>query len=102
MPHIRVEGIVAASNREPFVILTMDGVRAQLNIAEALKVAHDLQRLAANTEADAMLINYFKDHELPETALAALLHDFRDFRLRQENKPTDGTIENPDDPEKLQ
>jgi hypothetical protein len=96
MPHIRVEGIVAASNGEPFVILTMDGVRAQLNIAEALKVAKDLQRLAASTEADAMLVHFFKNHEFPDGALAALLHDFREFRLRQENKPTDGTIEDPD------
>jgi hypothetical protein len=76
-----VQGIVAARNGKPYVIIDNGETRiAQFSIAEARSVALDLMRAASYAEADAMLHGFFKKHDLPGGALAALMLDFRDFR----------------------
>lgn len=99
--HINVDGIVAARNSEPYVRLTINGEKAQLTIAEAKKIANDLYSIAARTEADAMIWRFFKDRDLPETAAAALMQDFRYFRMQQDEKPVEQTITDSDTGEKI-
>jgi hypothetical protein len=77
-----VQGIVAARNSMPYVLIENENGRiAQLTIAEARNVALDLLRAASYAETDAMLVRFFKKHDLPEGGLAAVLMDFRDFRF---------------------
>jgi hypothetical protein len=88
MPNIEIVGIVAARNKEPYVEYTVDGNRVQLTPSEARKIAGDLVLGASRAEADAMVLRFFADRDLPEAAAAAFLIDFRDFRLGLDlNKP---------------
>jgi hypothetical protein len=69
MPDISVNGIVAARNKEPYVQLTKDGqVVLQTTVSEARKIASDILLAASRAEADAMIIRFFADRELPEQA----------------------------------
>ena len=94
--HILVDGIVAAGNKEPYVRLTVNGEKAQLDIAEAKKIALDLLAVAARTEADAMILRFFSDNKFPEGAAAALMQEFRYFRQQQDEKPIDAFDVDPD------
>src|SRR5579862_6503284 len=78
--NIGVEGIVAARNQQPYVVLTLDGARAQLTVAAARSIASDLLIQAARIEADAMLIKFFGKMDFPDGALAVLMKEFRDYR----------------------
>jgi hypothetical protein len=99
--HIFVDGIVAARNKEPYIRLTVNGEKAQLSIAEAHKVANDLLKVAARTEADAMILRFFDKKDFPEGAGAALMQDFRFFRQTQDEKPVEGTVVDPDSGERI-
>ena len=99
--HIFIDGIVAARNKEPYVRVTVNGEKAQLNIAEAKKIAGDLLTVAARTEADAMVLRFFSDNKFPEGAAAALMLDFRYFRQSQDEKPVEGTAVDPDSGERI-
>jgi hypothetical protein len=99
--HIFVDGIVAARDKEPYVRININGEKAQLTIAEAFKIANDLIRTASRTEADAMLFRFFDDGRFPQEAIAALMQEFRYFRQRQDDKPVEGVITDPDSGEKI-
>lgn len=98
MPDILIDSIVAARNKEPYVHLSVDGkVVAQLSMSEARKIANDLYLAASRAEADAMLLRFFAAREFPEGAGAALMMDFRDFRLGLDLDTPQGSYIPPDD-----
>lgn len=81
MSALWVSGIVAMRDKMPYVVLSKDVDRvAQLSIAEARNLAMDLLQMAARTEADAMVLKFFNQHQFPDAAAAALMVEFRDFR----------------------
>ena len=76
-----VNGVVAVRDHQPYVqVSTENGLVAQFSISEARQVAMDILQMAARTEADAMILKFFKKSEFPEGAGSALMVDFRDFR----------------------
>ena len=76
-----VNGVVAVRDRKPYVqISTENGLVAQFSMSEARQVAMDILQMAARTEADAMILEFFKKSEFPEGAGSALMMEFRDFR----------------------
>jgi hypothetical protein len=98
MPDISVNGIVAQRNKEPYVQLTLDGKMVlQMTMSEARKIANDFYLAASRAEADAMLLRFFQNHEFPEGASAALMLDFRDFRLGFDLDEAKGFYSEPDD-----
>jgi hypothetical protein len=99
--HIFVDGIVAARNNEPYVRLTVNGEKAQLTIAEAHKIANDLLKVAARTEADAMILQFFSEKDFPAGAGAAVMMEFRYFRERQDTQPVEETVTDPDSGERI-
>lgn len=99
--HIFVDGIVAARDKQPYVRLMVNGEQAQLTVAEAHKIAVDLIKVAARTEADAMLLQFFNDQQFSEGAGVALMKEFRYFRQRQDEKNVEGIITDPESGEKI-
>lgn len=99
--HIFVDGIVSARNNEPYVRLTVNGEKAQLTIAESHKIANDLLKIAARTEADAMILRFFTKQDFPPGAGAALMMEFRYFRELQDRKPIEETTTDPDSGERI-
>jgi hypothetical protein len=91
-----VEGIVAARDKEPYVVLWVNGERAQLSIAEAHSVAMDLLTMAARTEADAVVLRFFDKKEFPSGAASAIMLDFRHYRMEQDGKPVEKVAVDPD------
>lgn len=98
---IYVDGIVSARNQEPYIRLMVNGEKAQLTIAEAHKIAVDLLKTAARTEADAMIFRFFDRADFPKNAAAAIMQDFRYFRQMQDEKPVEQTVTDPDSGEKI-
>jgi hypothetical protein len=96
MQHVFVDGIVAQRDKEPYVRLTVGSGGAQLTIAEAHKIAFDIIVMAARTEADAMILRFFSKADFPDGAAAALMLDFRTFRLEQDRKVVEGQTVDPD------
>jgi hypothetical protein len=84
---ISIEGIVAARDKRPYVVVFFKGQRAQLSIADARNVAMDILQMASRTEADAMILKFFERNEFPSGAAAAIMKDFRDFRLELDSEP---------------
>lgn len=99
--HVFVDGIVAARDKEPYVRLIINGEKAQLNVAEAHKIAVDLIKVAARTEADAMLFRFFTGNLFPPGAAAMLMKDFRYYRQTQDEKPVEQTTVDPDSGEAI-
>jgi hypothetical protein len=96
LQHVFVDGIVAQRDKEPYVRLTVGSGGAQLTIAEAHKIATDILTMAARTEADAMILRFFSKAEFPDGAAAAIMLDFRTFRLEQDRKIVEGVVVDPD------
>jgi len=86
---ISIEGIVAARDKRPYVVMFFKGQRAQLSIADARNVAMDILQMASRTEADAMILKFFERNEFPSGAAAAIMKDFRDFRLEMDSEPSE-------------
>jgi hypothetical protein len=99
--HVFVDGIVAQRDKQPYVRLSVNGEKAQLSIAEAHKIAVDLLKVAARTEADAMVLSFFDDSKFPPGASVALMQEFRYFRQRQDDKPVEGMTVDPDSGESI-
>jgi hypothetical protein len=99
--HVFVDGIVAARDKQPYVRLIINGEKAQLTVAEAHKIAGDLLKIAARTEADAMVLRFFSDKQFPEGAGAALMMDFRYFRQQQDDKLVAGMTVDPESGESV-
>ena len=80
---IIVDGIVAIRDKQPYVRLFKDKEQiCQLSVSEARQIAEDILNMCARTEADAMLIKFFKTNEFPDGAAEALLVNFREFRAK--------------------
>ena len=99
--HVFVDGIVAARDGEPYIRLSVNGEKAQLNVAEAMKIAGDLLAIAARTEADAMVFRFFNKEDFPSGAAAALMQEFRYFRQQQDDKAVEGKIVDPESGESI-
>lgn len=99
--HVFVDGIVAARNKEPFVRIIVNGEQAQLNIAEAHKIATDMLKVAARTEADAMVLRFFSDNQFPPGAGAAIMQEFRYFRQRQDDMEVESMTVDPESGERI-
>ena len=99
--HVFVDGIVAARNKEPFVRIIINGEQAQLTIAEAHKIATDMLKVAARTEADAMVLRFFSDNQFPPGAGAAIMQEFRYFRQRQDDKEVESMTVDPESGERI-
>jgi hypothetical protein len=96
-----VQGIVAARNRVPYVqIANAQRLIAQLTIAQARNVAHDILTATHNAEADAMVVKFFSKLDLPDGALGAFMQEFRDFRHELEMEKVETSRTDPDTGEK--
>jgi len=95
LQNISVEGIVAARNNEPYVVLFIGAARAQITIADARKIAADIVQMASRTEADAMIVKFFANQKLPQASVVRLMKDFRDFRLALDAEPVEGFYSEP-------
>jgi hypothetical protein len=96
--HFWVNGIVAVRNGQPYIQLSNEkGMIAQLSMAEARKVAMDILQMASRTEADAMIVKFFEHADLPQGALGALLHEFRNFRMALDTEPVEGSFDPPEE-----
>lgn len=104
MSILHVNGIVAVKDKKPYVQIELDNsVIAQMSMAEARSFANDIILQCSRVEADAMIVKFFKSHDLPDGALAALMKDFRDFRFSLDMEPVGKFISDPDtEPEKMQ
>jgi uncharacterized protein (DUF885 family) len=81
--NIEVNGIVAAQDKMPYVTVLIDGQTViQLTIAQARSIAADIVQMAARTEADAMIHQFFSAKGFPRGAGAALMKEFREFRRK--------------------
>lgn len=99
--HVFVEGIVAQRDKQPYVCLIVNGEKAQLSVAEAHKIAVDLLKMAARTEADAMVLHWFSDQQFPMEAAARIMQEFRYFRETQDRKPVEQIVVDPDSGESI-
>jgi hypothetical protein len=92
-----VNSIVAARNSKPYVQLSNDkGMIGQFTVSEARSIAHDLQLAASRAEADAMILRFFRRHDLPDGAAAQLMQDFRDFRHELDMEQVEKSESDPD------
>jgi hypothetical protein len=94
--NIGVEGIVAARNAEPYLLLMLDGKRvAQLTMADARNIARDIERMYSRTEADAMIHRFFEGKDYPQGAATALMQQFRYLRERLDAEPVEKSTHTP-------
>ena len=97
-----VQGIVSARNGLPYVQLAnADRMIAQLSVAEARNIAHDILSATHNAEADAMIVKFFGRLELSQAALGAFMQEFRDFRHELETAKVDTSRSDPDTGEQV-
>ncbi len=90
--NVHIDGIVAVRDFQPYVRLHVPGgMVAQLTMAEARKIAADLVQMCARTEADAMIHRFFAKQGFPPGAGAALMMEFREFRLALDSEPVEGS-----------
>lgn len=76
-----VNGVVAVRDHMPYIQLSNEnGMIGQLTMSETRQVAMDMLVMAARTEADAMILKFFKQSQFPDGAAAELMQMFRDFR----------------------
>lgn len=87
---VSVEGIVAARDQQPYVVIFVNEERAQLSIADARKIAADIVQMASRTEADAMIFKFFIQQKLPQAQVMQLMKDFRNYRLALDAEPVEG------------
>ena len=77
-----VNGIVAQRDAMPYIQLSNEkGMIAQLTMSQARQVANDIVIMCSRSEADAMIVKFFKKLELPEQAAEHLMQEFRIFRF---------------------
>jgi hypothetical protein len=89
--HVGVEGIVARRNGEPYLRLSIEGMTAQLSMAEARNIARDIEKMYARTECDAMVYKFFDTLEAPPEVAAAAVISFRGFRSKLDAEEVEKT-----------
>ncbi len=88
-----INGMVASQSLEPRIeLMTSTGIRMTWSVAEARKIAYDLEVMCSRTEADAMIVRFFMNHELPMQAAAQLMKEFRDFRAQLDGEEVTGKV----------
>ena len=81
----------------PYIRLFRDREQiGQLSMAEARNFARDIEAMCARTEADAMILKFFDEQQLPEGAAAAIMIAFRTFRHALDSEPVIRTVSDPD------
>ena len=95
-PGILVNGIVSHRDFQPYLQVDVDGHLVQLTMAQARNVARDIEAMCARTEADAMIHRFFARNDFPAAAGAALMVEFRDFRMQLDADQVEKTREDPD------
>lgn len=89
-----INGIVSASNGIPYIQLAnADRQIAQLTMSQARQIANDILLACSRAEADAILIKFFHENDLPDGALGQLMQDFRDFRYELDQDKAERTDE---------
>jgi hypothetical protein len=79
--HFLVNGIVAVRDGQPYIQIIMgEGVMSQWNVTEARSFAWDIIRMCSRTEADAMILKFFNNLDIPKEAAAGFMQEFRDYR----------------------
>jgi hypothetical protein len=82
-----VNGIVAQRDKQPYIQLSNEkGMIAQLTMAQARQVAHDILVMASRTEADAMILKFFDKEDFPNNAGSLIMIDFREFRAKLDDE----------------
>ncbi len=66
-----------------------------MSMSEARNFAHDILNMCSRTEADAMIHRFFSEREWPEAAAAALMLDFRNFRVELDSEHVDTFVDTP-------
>jgi hypothetical protein len=96
-----VQGIVSNRDKQPYVQLAnADRMIAQLTVAQARNIAHDILVSASYAEADAMFVKFFGKMDFPEGALGALMVEFREFRHQLAMEKLETSHRDPDTGEK--
>lgn len=98
MAELLVTGIVAARDKQPYIQLSNEnGMAAQLSMAQARNLCIDILQMCARSEADAMLVKFFAEHEFPMAACDALLIEFRDFRAMLDDEVIETSRTDPEE-----
>lgn len=85
---VLINGLVAVRDKQPYIQIDVDGHLVQLTMSQARQIARDIEVIAARTEADAMIVQFFNEVRFPEAAAGELLVRFRDFRQKlDDNRP---------------
>lgn len=91
-----ISGVVAVRDEQPYIQLLINGeMMFQWNITEARGIAWDIIRMCSRTEADAMIVKFFGHMDFPNGALAAIMHEFRDYRHKLDMMEVDHGDYNP-------
>lgn len=94
---VTVDSIVARRDKQPYIRIMVDGKSvAQLSMAQARQIAMDILQQSARAEADAMIWKFFERAEFPEGAAAALMLEFRNFRLELDTEWVERSATDPD------
>lgn len=96
MNNILVVGLISHRDKQPYIQIDIDGHLVQLSMAQARNIARDIEAMCARTEADAMIHRFFERQGFPEGAGAALMMEFRDFRMKLDEEDVEKTRVDPD------
>jgi hypothetical protein len=100
---LQVDSIVSSRDFMPAVRLFSNGeVAGVMSTAMARSVAMDIMRQAARAEADAMIWRFFSKMEYPDGAAAALMIEFRKFRMELDSEPVRTWQTDPDSGERTE
>lgn len=92
-----VNGIVAATDGQPYIQLSNEhGIIAQLTMAQARQIAHDILIMCSRSEADAMIVRFFEHQHFPQGAAGQLLGDFREYRNQLDAEQVIHSVVDPD------
>lgn len=97
MPEVgfAVEGGVTNPEKNPIIVVTIEGHRAFLSVAKARKIAADIVQQAARAEADAMIYKFFDTQKFPLAAAQDLMYRFRVFRHELDSEQVEAKVLTP-------
>jgi hypothetical protein len=88
-----VNGIVSNRDNQPYIQLAnLNGIIVQLTMSQARAIADQIMLMAARTEADAMVLAFFKTINVPEHIPAVFMSQFRDFRMKLDEDKAEKSI----------
>ena len=92
-----VNGVVAQRDKQPYVQLSNEkGIIAQLSMAQARHIAMDILVMCSRTEADAMILTFFKRNEFPDGAAEHLMQMFREYRMELDQEKIEASWHDPE------